>query len=162
MKSPASPALSLGVNSTSTQPSAAALLPSTSGLWQREYAPPRGITMSNGQEQSSASMDGSPYPSGSRVYQSLQRPKLLRGAEWQLSVTNNLAAAACGVFAVITWNWRLGVCAAILAWPVQWALRAMGKRDPQYTEVYWRALRHPLRREAHGMCIPRQGVQGPM
>jgi type IV secretory pathway TrbD component len=86
-------------------------------------------------------------PEGNVVYQSLQRPKLLRGAEWQYSMINNLLAGFLVLFAITGWNWHLLLAAAILGGPVQWLLRMLSRHDPQFFAVYFRSQRHPLRRE---------------
>jgi type IV secretory pathway TrbD component len=84
------------------------------------------------------------------VYQSLQRPKLLRGGEWQLAVANNLAAAGLTTLAFVTWNWRLLLGGAFFAWPVQWLIRNQARLDPQWWQIYFRSRRRPLIREPHG------------
>jgi type IV secretory pathway TrbD component len=83
-------------------------------------------------------------PEGNIVYQSLQRPKLLRGAEWQYSMINNLVAGFLVLFAITGWNWHLLLAAAILGGPVQWLLRMLSRHDPQFFAVYFRSQRHPL------------------
>jgi type IV secretory pathway TrbD component len=104
-----------------------------------------------------SSMRGSAngFPIGNIVYQSLQRPKLLRGGEWQLSVINNLLVAGLGTMAVVTWNWRLLLGAAFFAWPVQWLIRMLGRHDPQFWQIYFRTRQRPLIRQAHGQPCDR-------
>ena len=92
----------------------------------------------------------SDFPIGNIVYQSLQRPKLLRGGEWQLSIINNLMAAGLGTMAIVTWNWRLLLGAVFFAWPVQWLIRMVGRHDPQFWQIYFRTRQRPLIRQAHG------------
>jgi type IV secretory pathway TrbD component len=84
------------------------------------------------------------------VYQSLQRPKLLRGGEWQLSLMNNLLAAGFVTLALMSWNWRYLLGAMFFGWPVQWLIRVLGRRDPNWFQIYLRANRQPLIREPHG------------
>jgi type IV secretory pathway TrbD component len=87
---------------------------------------------------------------GNIVYQSLQRPKLLRGGEWQLSVATNLTAAAFVILAIMTWNWRFLPGALFFGGPIQWLLRVMADHDPKRWQKYLRSIRQPLVREAHG------------
>jgi len=90
------------------------------------------------------------HPTGNRVYSSLQRPHLLRGAEAQWAMTANLAGAGCGLLAFMGWDWHWLLLAGVILGPVQWALRAIGRYDPQFSSVYSRALSHPLVREPFG------------
>jgi type IV secretory pathway TrbD component len=84
------------------------------------------------------------------VYQSLQRPKLLRGGEWQLSVVNNLVAAGFVILTIMTWNWRFLLGAIWFGWAVQWLIRLLGRHDPKWWHKYLRYNRQPLVREPHG------------
>ncbi|MBV8053924.1 MAG: VirB3 family type IV secretion system protein [Deltaproteobacteria bacterium] len=84
------------------------------------------------------------------VYQSLQRPKLLRGGEWQLSVLNNLTAAGFAILSLMKWNWRFALGAIFFGWPVQWLIRVLGRRDPKFWQKYQRTWNKPLIREPHG------------
>jgi len=69
----------------------------------------------------------------------------LRGGEWQLSVCNNLLAAGFGTMALMSWNWRYLLGAALFGWPVQWLIRLLGRHDPQFRQVYFRATAKPPR-----------------
>jgi type IV secretory pathway TrbD component len=89
-------------------------------------------------------------PIGSIVYQSLQRPHLLRGGEWQLSVATNLLAAAFIVLAIMSWNWRFLPGALFFGGPIQWLLRVMADHDPKRWQKYVRTIGQPLIREPHG------------
>jgi type IV secretory pathway TrbD component len=99
-----------------------------------------------------SSMPGSAndFQVGNIVYQSLQRPKLLRGGEWQLSLAAMLTASAFGAMALMTRHWPPLLGALLFGWPVQWLIRMVGRHDPQWTQVYFRARRQPLIREPHG------------
>ena len=100
---PAAPAVSLPMNRP--RGSSIVPLPSKSNVWQRNYSPSVSQpTMSAPAVFSHGLASG--HPIGNILYQSLQRPKLLRGGEWQLSVANNLMAAGLGTMALVTWNWR--------------------------------------------------------
>ncbi len=87
---------------------------------------------------------------GNIVYQSLQRPKLLRGGEWQLSMATNLIAAGFVILAIMQWNWRFLPGALFFGGPVQWLLRVLADRDPKYWQKYTRTINQPLIREPHG------------
>ena len=87
---------------------------------------------------------------GNIVYQSLQRPKLLRGGEWQLSMATNLIAAGFVILAIMQWNWRFLPGALFFGGPIQWLLRVLADRDPKYWQKYIRSIGQPLIREAHG------------
>jgi len=144
---PAAPAVSLPMNRPSG--SSIVTLPSKSNVWQRNHSlqvPQPTVSAP------AASWRGlaSGHPIGNIIYQSLQRPKLLRGGEWQLSVANNLMAAGLGTMALVTWNWRLLLGAAFFAWPVQWLIRMLGRHDPQFWQIYFRTRKRPLIREAYG------------
>lgn len=84
------------------------------------------------------------------VYQALQRPKLLRGGEWQLSVLNNLIAAAFIMLTIMTWNIRFLVGAVYFGWCVQWLIRVLGRHDPKWWQKYIRYMQRPRVREPHG------------
>jgi type IV secretory pathway TrbD component len=87
---------------------------------------------------------------GNIVYQSLQRPKLLRGGEWQLSLATNLLAAMFVLLAIMSWNWRFLPGALLFGGPIQWVLRVLADHDPKYWQKYMRSIGQPLMREAHG------------
>ena len=87
---------------------------------------------------------------GNIVYQSLQRPKLLRGGEWQLSMATNLIAAGFVILAIMQWNWRFLPGALFFGGPIQWLLRVLADRDPKYWQKYIRSIGQPLIRKAHG------------
>lgn len=87
---------------------------------------------------------------GNIVYQSLQRPKLLRGGEWQLSLATNLMAALFVLLTIMQWNWRFLPGALLFGGPIQWMLRVLADHDPKYWQKYMRSISQPLIREAHG------------
>jgi len=87
---------------------------------------------------------------GNIVHQSLQRPKLLRGGEWQLSVATNLLAAGFIVLTIMSWNWRFLPGALFFGGPIQWLLRVMADHDPKRWQKYVRTIGQPLIREPHG------------
>jgi type IV secretory pathway TrbD component len=147
---PAAPAASLPVE---TEQPILTTLPS-GGVWQRSYGLPK-VTPQPDTAVTPMRSVGLPSGYGNIVFQSLQRPHLLRGGEWQLSVTNMLVASAFGTAALLTWNWRLLLVAAFFTWPVQWVIRMVGRHDPQWWAIYFRALRKPLIREPHGYASAR-------
>ena len=144
---PAAPALS--ISPPPVQP-ILTTLPSRAGVWQRSYGAPatRSATPITTSTHHHEADDGSTYTN--IVYQSLQRPKLLRGGEWQLSVANNLLAAGFGILTLMSWNWRYLIGAFFFGWPVQWMIRALGRRDPKFWQKYVRTWNQPLIREPHG------------
>lgn len=149
---PAAPAAMI-VPESASAPSVA--LPSPSSVWQPQHgqllatrtaiaAVPSALT--------THAMRGSPSEvhAANIVYQSLQRPKLLRGGEWQLAVATNLTAAAFVMLAIMTWNWRFLPGALFFGGPIQWLLRVLASHDPRYWQKYVRALGQPLIREPRG------------
>ena len=90
-----------------------------------------------------------------RVYNSLTRPKLKRGAEWKLTAINGFLVIAMVLMSVLTRWWWILLVAAIFYWPGQWLLRQSAKVDPQWLAVYARALSHPLIREPNGYAYTR-------
>jgi type IV secretory pathway TrbD component len=154
---PASPAASIQPETAKTDFSA--YLPKPGSAWQRTYPTALTTRAGNALAPSLANRpafvpsprgSASQYAVGNIVYQSLQRPKLLRGGEWQLSVTNNLVAAGFAVLTLITWNWHFILGAAFFGWPVQWLIRVLGRHDPKFWRKYLRSVRQPLIREPHG------------
>ena len=126
-------------------------LPDKSVTWQRTYAPTRSPAPAISVPATSwAHTSANGYQVGNIVHQSLQRPKLLRGGEWQLSMINNLLAAGFGILTLMTWNWRFVLGALFFGWPVQWLIRILGRDDPLYWQIYLRTRKRPLIREAHG------------
>jgi type IV secretory pathway TrbD component len=123
---PAAPALS--IPRQRPQP-ALPLLPSRSSVWQRSYSPP--ATSPRAALAPTINRDIGDVPVSNIVYQSLQRPKLLRGGEWQLSVLNNLVAAGFVILTIITWNPRFLFGALFFGWGIQWLIRVLGRHDPQ-------------------------------
>ena len=61
-----------------------------------------------------------------------------------------LIASAFGVQVIMTWSWQPILGVLFFGWPVQWLIRRVAKRDPQWTTVYFRARKLPLVREPHG------------
>jgi type IV secretory pathway TrbD component len=144
---PAAPALSIRPQRPQ-QPMTT--LPSPSSTWQRSYGPPtaspRAVLTPTISRHGS---DGGVQVSNI-VYQSLQRPKMLRGGEWQLSVVNNLVAAGFMILTIITWNWRFLLGAVFFGWGVQWLIRLLGRHDPKWWRKYRRYSQQPAIREPHG------------
>jgi type IV secretory pathway TrbD component len=145
---PAAPALSISPalpKPIRTQPTMRA------GVWQRAYGTP--TTTPRPQALSttfSRSRNGDDFQVGNVVYQALQRPKLLRGGEWQLSVLNNLVAAGFATLTIMRWNWHFALGAVFFGWGVQWLIRRLGRRDPKFWQKYQCTWRKPLIREPHG------------
>jgi type IV secretory pathway TrbD component len=130
-------------------------LPAPSSVWQRQHTQqltmrtantPALSTFSTGSMRSSAA----DVQVGNILYQSLQRPKLLRGGEWQLSLMTNLIAAGFVILAIMQWNWRFLPGALFFGGPIQWLLRVMADHDPKRWQKYMRTINQPLVREAHG------------
>src|SRR6516165_467273 len=145
--SPSSAAPAAAASTTSGQQLDLVSLPSPSTTWQRQYArlpatrtssAPARLSPNLPMAISSTPGSASDFLIGNTVYQSLIRPKLLRGGEWQLSMVNNLMAAGLGTMAVVTWNWRFLIGAAFFAWPLQWLIRMLGRHDPQFWQIYFR------------------------
>jgi type IV secretory pathway TrbD component len=92
------------------------------------------------------------WPPGweTETYQSLAQPRLFHGMEGWLWSLNMLACAWLLYVALHSWSWQPLVLAAVLHWPVNWIARAAGRHDPNYTTVYFNALKRPLHRPPHG------------
>jgi type IV secretory pathway TrbD component len=125
-------------------------LPSKSSTWQRSYSPPTAAPAMGSTLSRPTSRDSGDIQVANIVYQSLQRPKLLRGGEWQLSVVNNLVAAGFVILTIITWNWRFLLGAAFFGWGVQWLIRVLGRHDPKWWRKYRRYSQQLAIREPHG------------
>jgi type IV secretory pathway TrbD component len=97
-----------------------------------------------------------------KVYLTLIRPKLKRGAEWKLTTVHGLFALLMLVTALMTHAWWVLSVAAFFYWPGQWILRQAAKHDPQWLAVYGRSLRHPLVREPHGYAHTRDAKPRPI
>jgi type IV secretory pathway TrbD component len=93
----------------------------------------------------------------SKVYQSLARPKLRKGGQWQFT-------AAIGLFTIFLtldtimsrrlWPVIVGVTAY---WPALWLARQAAKHDPDWLAIYFRSLVHSMKpiREPHGYAFTR-------
>ena len=82
-----------------------------------------------------------------RVFTCLQMDKLLMGGEMELSRINISLTMAIGLWAVMTLSWHLALVALLFGGPVQWAIRIISDRDPDYVKVYIEGFRCPhLRR----------------
>jgi type IV secretory pathway TrbD component len=144
---PAAPALSI------SQPKSRQIttaLPARTNTWQRSYRPPATVPATGSTLSHPTSHDAGDVQVSNIVYQSLQRPKMLRGGEWQLSVVNNLVAAGFVVLTIITWNWRFLLGAMFFGWGVQWLIRVLGRHDPKWWRKYRRYSQQPAIREPHG------------
>jgi type IV secretory pathway TrbD component len=97
-----------------------------------------------------------------KVYLSLTRPKLRRGAEWKLSTINGLFSLLLVVTALVSHAWWVLGVAALFYWPGQWVLRQAARHDPQWLAVYTRSLSQPLVREPHGYAWTRDGKPKPI
>jgi type IV secretory pathway TrbD component len=82
-----------------------------------------------------------------RVFQALQRDKLLMGGERELSQINVTITMVLGLIALMTLNWHLAVVAVLFGGPVQWAIRILSEEDPDYVKTYLEALSYPHLRE---------------
>jgi len=82
-----------------------------------------------------------------RVFQSLQRDKLLMGGERELSQINITITMLLGLLAIMGMNWHLAVVAVLFGGPVQWAIRILSERDPDYVKTYLEGLTSPHIRE---------------
>ena len=82
-----------------------------------------------------------------RVFTCLQMDKLLMGGEMELSRINISLTMAVGLWAVMTLSWHLALVALLFGGPVQWAIRIISDRDPDYVKVYIEGLRCPHLRE---------------
>jgi hypothetical protein len=74
------------------------------------------------------------------------------GAIQPVTATGDVPAACAWLLyvALHSWSWQPLVLAAVLHWPVNWIMRAAGRHDPNYTTVYFNALKRPLHRPPHG------------
>jgi type IV secretory pathway TrbD component len=143
---PAAPAVSIPKQPTQpTLPS----LPARSNVWQRSYGPLTGTPTAPTPVIARYSGNAD-VQAHNIVYTSLQRAKLLRGGEWQLSVLNNLTAAGFVMLTIMTWNWRFLLGGLFFGLPVQWLLRVLGRRDPKWWRKYRRYNQRPFIREPHG------------
>jgi type IV secretory pathway TrbD component len=148
---PAAPAAS-----AEPEPTPAVSLPTPPNVWQRRHHQPLATRTSSALAPALPTLHTSRGAAddnvaiGNIVYQSLQRPKLLRGGEWQLSVATNLTAAAFVILAIMTWNWRFLPGALFFGGPIQWLLRVLADYDPKRWQKYVRTIGQPLVREAHG------------
>lgn len=158
MKSPASPAVSLTETSSSKPPTAPVKPALSSTNWPKRSSVAPASKTPSGPGVSSMTSPAAPSlmpgsatdcPMGHSVYQSLQRPHLLWGAERELSLANMMISAAFSSFAIIGGNWRLAIYAAFFAFPIQWFLRMLAQKDPDYFKIYWRAWKHPHVRVAN-------------
>ncbi len=82
-----------------------------------------------------------------RVFQSLQRDKLLMGGERELSQINITITMLLGLLTIMGMNWHLAVVAVLFGGPVQWAIRILSERDPDYVKTYLEGLTSPHIRE---------------
>lgn len=82
-----------------------------------------------------------------RVYLSLTRPKLRRGAEWRPALVNGVLALYL-VWLALSFKeiWILGA-ALVQYWLGQWLLRQAAKHDSQWFQIYARAWGQPLVRQ---------------
>ncbi len=80
---------------------------------------------------------------GHKVYQCLQRDKLLMGCERELGQANITITVLLALLGLMRFDWHLLVVAFIFGGPVQWALRLLGDRDPDYVKTYLEALNIP-------------------
>jgi type IV secretory pathway TrbD component len=148
---PAAPTTGIPPEGSSTPPAA----PVAPNVWQRQHAHQlarrtTGATLPTAPTPRTTRAAADNLQVGNMVYQSLQRPKLLRGGEWQLSVATNLIAALFVILAIMTWNWRFLPGALFFGGPIQWLLRVLADYDPKRWQKYLRTLNQPLVREAHG------------
>lgn len=150
---PPRPTVPPGIPSDATVPPAGTIPPS-SNTYQRQQAQQLAtrVTGSNTPafRPSVTRSVGTDVQVGNVVYQSLQRPKLLCGGEWQLSMVTNLIAAAFVILAIMQWNWRMLPGALFFGGPVQWLLRRLAEHDPKYWIKYLHTINQPLIHQAHG------------
>ena len=78
-----------------------------------------------------------------RVYLALQQPKLLMGAERELSQINITITTVLGLIALMTLNWHLAIVAVLFGGPVQWVIRIRSEDDPDYVKSYIQGLSRP-------------------
>jgi type IV secretory pathway TrbD component len=81
------------------------------------------------------------------VYQSLQRPKLLLGGEWEAALINMYATLIFMVLALFSLNWRMALLSLFCGTCLQWGLRVFAQKDPDYFKRLLEAIRHPHIRE---------------
>ena len=86
-------------------------------------------------------------PGRHRVFQALQRDKLLMGGERELSQINVTITMVLGLIALMTLNWHLALVAVLFGGPVQWAIRMLSEDDPDYVKTYLEGLSCPHLRE---------------
>jgi type IV secretory pathway TrbD component len=82
-------------------------------------------------------------PGRHRVFQALQRDKLLMGGERELSQINVTVTMVLGLIALMTLNWHLAIVAVLFGGPVQWAIRILSEDDPDYVKTYLEGLATP-------------------
>jgi type IV secretory pathway TrbD component len=78
-----------------------------------------------------------------RVFQALQREKLLMGGERELSQINITFTLLLGLVAFMFLNWHFALIALLFGGPVQIGIRILSEEDPDYTKTYLEALRIP-------------------
>jgi type IV secretory pathway TrbD component len=89
------------------------------------------------------STTSSPTLGKHRVFQALQRDKLLMGGERELSQINVTITMVLGLIAFMTLNWHLALVAVLFGGPVQCAIRILSEDDPDYVKTYLEALVTP-------------------
>jgi len=142
---PASPALSLV---SDNKPPAPAKRPIGSVQKQPVLGTSqRPTTKAESHSASLPSTSSFPRSSKHRVFQSLQRDKLLMGGERELSQINITITMLLGLLAIMGMNWHLAVVAVLFGGPVQWAIRILSERDPDYVKTYLEGLTSPHIRE---------------
>ena len=82
-----------------------------------------------------------------KVYQSLQRDRLLMGGELEVSQLNVTITVLLALLALMALSWHLLVLAVIFGGPVQWVIRTLSEHDPDYLKTYLEALSSPHIRE---------------
>jgi type IV secretory pathway TrbD component len=94
----------------------------------------------------------------SKVYQSLARPKLKRGGQWQFTSSIGIFAIFMVFATILSHRFEPVIFAALFYWPALWLARQAAKHDPQWLEVYFRSFTHsfwhPIR-EPHGYAFTR-------
>jgi type IV secretory pathway TrbD component len=147
---PASPAVSV-----QPEPTPTVAPPTTPKVWQRQHRQSLATRTSQAAAPAMPTMlpprgSVADVDIGNRVHQSLQRPKLLRGGEWQLSLMTNLIAAGFVILAIMQWNWRFLPGALVFGGLIQWVLRVLANHDPKRWQKYMCTHNQPLVREPHG------------
>jgi type IV secretory pathway TrbD component len=144
---PAAPAVSLTSNDREVVPTAR---PTGSVTWNPQSILKAAAKAPRTHAPSSASPSMAPSSTrgtGHRVYQSLQREKLLTGCERELGQANITVTVLLALLGLMRFDWHLLVVAFIFGGPVQWALRMYGGLDPDHFKTYLEALSIPhLRR----------------